>query len=112
VLVFSILYVISTSSAMNSLNKDTLEDLMHQAEDLGACGINFAGTIPDEKNQHLVISDADSLELYQQIQELRKDAEIEVHTTSCLYTSGGIHFYGVLNLDRISFNPRGELVFC
>ncbi len=100
------------SSTLNQKNKGEAAALLDLARELGACGINFAGTIPTEWNADLILNDRESLELYQQLVQLRESSGFPIHTVSSLYTRGGVNFCGNLNLRELVFNPRGELIFC
>jgi len=100
------------SASLNQKNKEQVDGLITLAEEHGATGIIFAGTIPTDLNQHLVLSDQQSLELYQQISEKKGMAKIGVQTASSLYTKGGVNFCPVLNLSGAHFSPNGDLIFC
>lgn len=98
--------------SLNQKNKMQLEALIELVANLGAKGINFAGTIPFAWNQHLLLSDEESLELHQKIISLRKNAPIEFKTSSALHTRGGVNFCPVLNLSDLTISPRGNVDFC
>ncbi len=105
-------FQVQLGACLSQLNKGQVEDLLHLAEELGVCGLKFGGTIPAPGNQALVLSEADLLGLYQQIQALREVTELPLSTFSSLYTPGGVHFCGNLELKEATFNPRGEMMFC
>lgn len=105
-------FCVEIKSSLNQKNKGEVQALIDLAENLGAEGIRFAGTIPASWNQHLVLTDQESLQLYRQIMELRGKSKLKVKTTSALYTKGGINFCNILNLSDLTFNPRGEMMFC
>ena len=100
------------SSSLNQKNKGQVSSLVALAESLGAEGIVFAGTIPTSSNQHLMLSDQESLALYQEITSWQKKANLNIKTASALYTKGGVNFCPVLSLNTANFNPNGEMIFC
>jgi MoaA/NifB/PqqE/SkfB family radical SAM enzyme len=100
------------SSSLNQKNKGEVEALLELSRELGADGINFAGTIPTSWNADLILNDRESLELYQQIVKLRESSGFPIFTVSALYTRGGVNFCGNLNFHKPAFNPRGEMIFC
>jgi MoaA/NifB/PqqE/SkfB family radical SAM enzyme len=99
-------------TSLNQKNKMQLEALIDLAAGLGAKGIMFAGTIPFAWNQHLLLSDEESLELYRKIIMLRPNAPVALKTSSALHTQGGVNFCQVLNLSDITISPRGNVDFC
>jgi len=103
---------VKISSSLNQKNKGEAAALLELARGLGACGINFAGTIPTAWNADLILNDHESLELHQQLAQLRESSSFPIHTLSSLYTRGGVNFCNNLNLRDLVFNPRGELIFC
>ena len=100
------------NTSLNQKNKKEARAFVELAENLGAIGIQFAGTIPTDWNQHLVLSDNESLALYQEIASLKESATIKMETTSALYTRGGVYFCGLLSLYGLSVNSNGEVTFC
>lgn len=105
-------YRLQISTSLNQKNKMEVEGLIALAEELGAMGITLGGTIPTSWNGHLALNDEESLELYQQIDRLRGRTKVKIRTISSLYTRGGVNFCGILNLYELSFNSRGQLIFC
>jgi MoaA/NifB/PqqE/SkfB family radical SAM enzyme len=103
---------VKAGMTLNRINKEEIKQFIHLAEDLGIKHIGFGGTIPADWNHHLILSDKEALELYQQIQELRKETGTEIKTVSALYTHGGVNFCNVLNLRELTFNSNGDLIFC
>jgi MoaA/NifB/PqqE/SkfB family radical SAM enzyme len=99
-------------TSLNQKNKGEIQTMIALGESLGIEGIRFGGTIPTERNQHLLLSDGESLALYQQIMSFRKITKLEIKTTSSLYLPGGINFCDILNLYHLTFSPKGELNFC
>lgn len=99
-------------TSLNQKNKAQLGALVELATNFGAKGITFAGTIPFAWNQHLLLSDEESLELYQKINSLRPNAPVKLRTSSALHTRGGVNFCPVLNLSDITISPHGNLDFC
>ena len=99
-------------TSLNQKNKMQLEGFIELAANLKARGVTFAGTIPFAWNQHLLLSDEESLELYQRIISLRPNAPVELKTSSALHTRGGVNFCQVLNLSDITISPRGNVDFC
>jgi len=99
-------------TSLNQKNKMQLEGFVELAANLKAKGITFAGTIPFAWNRHLLLSDEESLELYQTINSLRATAPIKLRTSSALHTRGGVNFCPVLNLSDITISPRGNVDFC
>jgi len=100
------------NSSLNRKNKTEIKELIKLTEELGAIGIQFAGTIPNEQNQDLVLRDEEALSLYQEIISFSNDVRIRIKTTSALYTHGGVHFCNSLDLNNISINSNGEMIFC
>jgi hypothetical protein len=82
------------------------------ARELGAGNVGFGGTIPTAWNSHLLLSDEESLHLWQKANELREKTAYDIRTVSALYTRGGVNFCNVLNFRELTFNSRGELMFC
>ena len=105
-------YKIRINSTLNQKNKPEVVELIKLACDLGASSIGFGGTIPTAWNKELTLSDDESLELYRQIVRLRKETNTAMNTLSSLHTRGGVNFCNVLNLRELTFNSRGELIFC
>jgi MoaA/NifB/PqqE/SkfB family radical SAM enzyme len=103
---------VEIKSSLNQKNKGEVQALIELAENLGAESILFAGTIPTSWNQHLVLTDQESLQLYQQLIDLQGKSKVKVKTASALYTKGGINFCNILNLSHLTFNPRSEMMFC
>ncbi|WKZ34716.1 MAG: radical SAM protein [Anaerolineales bacterium] len=64
------------STSLNNKNKGEVEALLELAHKIGAHGINFAGTTPTSWNAHLVLSDQESLDLYQHISQLFRLTEV------------------------------------
>lgn len=105
-------YKVRINSTLNQKNKNEVAELIKLGCDIGAYSMGFAGTIPTSWNKELILNDKKSLELYQQIMTLRKESKIDVQTVSSLHTRGGVNFCNVLNLRELTFNSRGELIFC
>jgi MoaA/NifB/PqqE/SkfB family radical SAM enzyme len=105
-------YRVRLSATLNQKNKMQLESLVQLARDWGAYGINFAGTIPVDWGKDLILTDSESLDLYQQIMDLREKTKFDIHPLSSLHTRGGVNFCRNLNLRELTFNSRGELIFC
>jgi MoaA/NifB/PqqE/SkfB family radical SAM enzyme len=105
-------YRVEIKSSLNQKNKDDVRALVELAEKLGAKSIRFAGTIPTPWNRHLVLTDDELLQTYQQILSLQEEAKINVIATSALFTHGGVNFCPALNLNYISINQCGEFTFC
>ena len=102
--------VIKTS--LNKMNKSNVEAIVEHAQILGATGVVFGGTIPTQWNRHLVLSEIESKELFDEIESRSKDATIRVETSSSLFTKGGIYFCNNLSLYHLSINQNGEVTFC
>lgn len=105
-------YRVKVNTTLSQTNKDDLEKFITLATELGAEELNFGGIIPTPWNRNLALNDLDSLKLYQKIVDLRKNAEIKIHTTSSLHTRGGIDFCDVFSLRGVTINARGDMVFC
>lgn len=103
---------VEIKSSLNQKNNGEVQALVDLAENLGAESLHFAGTIPTSWNQHLVLTDAESTQLYRQIMGLEGKSKLKIKTASALYTKGGINFCHVLNLGSLVFNPCGEMMFC
>lgn len=105
-------YKVHISASLNQKNKGQMKELVELARSLGACGIRFGGTIPTPWNQVLVLSDAEAAILWQEIEALRKESDLEISTFSSLYTQGGVNFCGNLNLHELTVNAEGQVIFC
>ena len=105
-------FCVEIKSSLNQKNKGEVQALIELAEKLGVESIHFAGTIPTAWNQHLVLTNQESLQLYQQLMELRDKSKVKIKTASALYTKGGINFCHNLNINSLDFNPSGEMMFC
>jgi MoaA/NifB/PqqE/SkfB family radical SAM enzyme len=103
---------VQANMVLNQKNKDQLQRFISLGEELGLTRVAFAGTIPTKWNQDLLLSESETLGLYQQIVALRDHAEIRVNTASALHTRGGVNFCDMLNLKKLYFNPHGEMIFC
>jgi MoaA/NifB/PqqE/SkfB family radical SAM enzyme len=104
-------YHVQISVTLNQKNKGQVEEFVKLAEELHVAQISFGGIIPAPWNEHLVLSDSESLELYQQIEALRP-CEFLGRTTSSLYTRGGVNFCNNYNLVELTINTNGDLIFC
>ena len=100
------------STSLNRINCGEVKRMVNLAESLGVKSVRFGGTIPTDWNQYLVLNDRQSLELFQQIEELHEQQGIKLSPCSSLFTRGGINFCPALALRGVSFNARGELLFC
>jgi MoaA/NifB/PqqE/SkfB family radical SAM enzyme len=105
-------YKVRVCTSLNKKNKNEVEGILKLAGEIGAYGINLAGTTPTSWNSHLVLNDQESLELYEKIAKLSEGLDLHVRTLSSLYTRGGVTFCNVLKLHDLMFNPRGEMIFC
>lgn len=105
-------YKVRISSSFNQINKAEAEALIELAREVGAHGINIAGTIPTSWNKYMVLNDEELLKLYQHIMEVRKKTKFDIHVMSSLHTRGGVNFCNNLNMRELPFNSRGELIFC
>jgi MoaA/NifB/PqqE/SkfB family radical SAM enzyme len=98
-------------STLNRLNRHELAAMVRLAQDLGASGFAAAGIIPTAWNQDLTLDDATLRDLYGELTALQTP-DFLIHYFSSLHTSGGVHFCNNLHLRELTFNPRGELIFC
>ncbi len=105
-------YKVKISMVLNQKNKYEMEAMVNLARELGASSIGFGGIIPITWNKHLLLNDEESLRLLQEAKELREKTGFNINTMSCLYTRGGVNFCNVLNFRTLTFNSRGELIFC
>lgn len=99
-------------TCLNQKNKSEVKAFIELAEELGVLGIQFSGTTPTDWNQHLVLNERESLAIYQEIISLKVNSLVRIDTTSSLYRKGGVHFCGLLSLNSLSINSKGELTFC
>ena len=60
----------------------------------------------------MVLSEEESLKLAAIVETSRRELNFDVRTYSSLTTQGGVVFCKVLNMNQLTFNARGELVFC
>jgi MoaA/NifB/PqqE/SkfB family radical SAM enzyme len=105
-------YKVKIASTLHRKNKDEMEAMLNLAVELGAKGIGFGGIIPTPWNQDLVLSDEESIQLWEKANGLREKTGFEIRTVSALHTRGGVNFCNNLNLRELTFNSRGELMFC
>jgi MoaA/NifB/PqqE/SkfB family radical SAM enzyme len=105
-------FKVKIGMTLNHKNKNEVEAMLDLAKGMGVNGVGFGGTIPTSWNQDLLLNDSESMELYERILALRQSAEIEIDTVSSLYTRGGVNFCRILNLQELTFNALGELIFC
>lgn len=105
-------YEVNLTSCLNQKNKHQLEDLIKLGESWGVKEMKFAGVIPVPGNESLRLSDAENLALFERIIELNENTPLKIHTTSALYTRGGVEFCFVLSLNKLAFNAKGEMLFC
>jgi MoaA/NifB/PqqE/SkfB family radical SAM enzyme len=105
-------YKVKIGMTLNQVNKSEMEAMIDLAKEAGAFEVGFGGTIPTPWNQHLLLSDEESMRLWETSNELRKKTKFSIHTVSALHTRGGVNFCNILNLPKLTFNPRGELIFC
>jgi MoaA/NifB/PqqE/SkfB family radical SAM enzyme len=105
-------FLLKINSSLNQKNKSEVQGLITLADELGATELKLGGTIPAPWNGHLVLSDEESFEIYEQVNTLREKTKLKIKTTSNLYTRGGVNFCSNLNLHGISINSRGQLIFC
>ena len=105
-------YRVNLNMVLNQKNKNQVEDFISFGKELGVTSIAFGGVIPAPWNMHLLLSDTEKMELFQQIVVLRENAEVKIRTTSSLHTRGGVNFCDVFNMKKLYFNSRGEMIFC
>jgi MoaA/NifB/PqqE/SkfB family radical SAM enzyme len=105
-------FKIMIAMTLNQKNKSEADAMLELAKDLGVDRVGFGGTIPTTWNQNLLLTDGESLELYKRISALCQGTGIEIDTVSSLYTRGGLNFCRILNLQELTFNSLGELIFC
>jgi len=105
-------YQVRVTSSINQSNKHELKEIIYLVKELGAVSLSIGGTIPTEWNQHLVLSEEESLKLAAIVETSRRELDFKVRTNSSLTTQGGVVFCKVLNMNELTFNARGELVFC
>lgn len=105
-------YKVKIGMTLNQINKNEMAAMVDLAKESGAVEVGFAGTIPTSWNQHLLLSDEESTNLWKNANELREKTKFTIHTVSALHTRGGVNFCNILNFPKLTFNPRGELIFC
>lgn len=105
-------YTVKGSTCLNQINRHQLQEIVDLGANWGLSEMKFAGVIPEEGNESLRLSDAESLHLVGEIEKLRAESEIRLDITSALYTAGGINFCPVLNLRSLAFGASGEMLFC
>jgi MoaA/NifB/PqqE/SkfB family radical SAM enzyme len=97
---------------INRNNIDQVEDMFLLAQEMGADSLHFGGTISVPWNQDLVLSDRESVKIYKRIEQIEDDFGFDVTKGSALNTRGGINHCNILNLSNLTFNTKGELLFC
>ena len=97
---------------MNKHNKHQLENIIHLAEKLNVSLMNVSGINPTPWNTDLVLSDDESLALFKQAAELSEHTKIKISIRSALKTVGGINFCRHLQLESLTINTNGEMIFC
>lgn len=105
-------FSIRWSVCMNKQNKRQLEKILHLAEKLDVSMMNVAGINPTPWNTDLVLTDEESLALCKQAMELSENTKIKISIRSSLQTGRGINFCKHLQLDNLSVNTNGEVIFC
>ncbi len=104
---------VKMSTSLNTLNKHQLEDFVQLAQNLGVSHLMIGGTIPTPWNEDLQLNDDERLALYEQVSTLQHNSEgLRITYFSSLHTRGGINFCNNLTLWELTFNSRGELMFC
>jgi MoaA/NifB/PqqE/SkfB family radical SAM enzyme len=105
-------YVVKIGMTLNQKNKNEMEAMVNLARELGASSLGFGGTIPASWNQGLGLNDEEALRLWQKANELREETGFDIHTVSALHTRGGVNFCNILNFFKLTFNTKGEMIFC
>jgi MoaA/NifB/PqqE/SkfB family radical SAM enzyme len=100
------------NATINRLNKGELQGMVKLAECLGVDSVFFGSAIPTPWNEKLVLTDQETLEVYKQLKEIGKKAAVLIRSFSSLHTRGGVNFCGNLNLEEITINAKGEVIFC
>ncbi len=100
------------SVSLNQTNQHELESFVELANDLGAQSISFGGTIPATWNTQLQLSDKDRQALHRRIEELKQVTDYPIKHLSSLRSGDGVYFCANIQLNVLTFNPRGDFLFC
>lgn len=103
---------VKLTTCLHTENKHQTAEIVALGEKLGVKSIKCAGLIPAEGIELQPLSNQESYDLYQQIQDLNANSDVLVQAASALYTRGGINFCSTLNLRSLTFSPQAELLFC
>jgi len=105
-------FSIRMNTTLNQLNKNQLREMIQLAKEIGAISIGIGGTNLTAWNGELKFSSFEGIKLWKEINNYRKELDFPVNTYSSLYTQGGVNFCKNLNMRELSFNYKGELIFC
>jgi MoaA/NifB/PqqE/SkfB family radical SAM enzyme len=99
-------------SCLSQPNKHQLEDIARLAADLGAVMYRAGGIIPSEGTEALNLSDEERDDLYTRLMALKDELDLDIRAPSALRAGRGVDFCDVLALHSLTFNARGEMIFC
>ncbi len=106
-------FKVKMSTSLNKVNKHQLPEIIALARDLEVNHLMLGGTIPTPWNEDLQLTDAENDELYQAIAKFQSETrDLRITHFSSLHTRGGVNFCDILNMGELTFNARGELMFC
>ena len=105
-------YEVWINVTLNKKNQTEVGLFLDFAKKTGAVGVQFGATIPAHQNQHLVLSDKESLRLYQKISSYQNKKNVKIKIMTSLYAFGGIIFCPSLAIHTLTVNWKGEVTFC
>ena len=105
-------YRVQTKTCLNQENKNELMEIINLGSQLSVSAMRFGALIPTKWNEHLQLNYLERDKLYKHILRMKQWAKPKLYTSSSLHTKGGINFCRILDSQKISINPLGEMIFC
>jgi MoaA/NifB/PqqE/SkfB family radical SAM enzyme len=104
----------SIITTIHKMNFGDEEEIIKKAIEIGATEISIGTVVPCSKviKNNLFLSDAQKLNLYQNIMRLRNETGFTIRVAAELLASDDIVCCKTLTMTEFEFNINGELVFC
>jgi MoaA/NifB/PqqE/SkfB family radical SAM enzyme len=103
---------ISVSICLNKKNYKDINDYIDFIDKLGIYNVRFLGIIPFSWNKTLVLNKDRRRKSISLINSLRNKNKLNLRIMSSLFVPHKENFCLALNLDALTINPKGELIFC